>query len=90
MYCESSSSRVQIELIEINPNLPEDPPIAQEEIPLTAVAIKKWEIEDEKCTDFHNVITDMKTKMKALLPIGIFESLVIKAGIQGCPDYYIQ
>ena len=39
---------VIIEAIAINPNLPENPPITQEEIPQTAIAIKKWEIRNRK------------------------------------------
>ena len=68
-----------IEAITVNPNLPEDPPIPDDNIPQTTVAIKKWEIEDERCTDFNNAKTELKIKMKSLLPSAIFDSLVIKA-----------
>lgn len=68
-----------IEAIAVNPNLPEDPPIPDDNIPQTTVAIKKWEIEDERCTDFNNAKTELKIKMKSLLPSAIFDSLVIKA-----------
>ena len=37
-----------IEAIAINPNLPENLTITQEEIPQTAIAIKKWEIRNRK------------------------------------------
>ena len=74
---------VIIGAIAINPNLPENPPITQEEIPQTAVAIKKWEIENERCTDFHKAKTELKKRIKSLLDNDIFNTLVTKAGMQG-------
>lgn len=68
-----------IAAIAINPNLQENPPVASEEIPQTAVAIKKWEIEDERCTDFHSAKAEMKLKMKSLLPPEIYNTLVVNA-----------
>ena len=72
-----------IEPIAINPNLPENPPITQEEILQTVIAIKKWEIENERCTDFHKAKTELKKRIKSLLDTDIFNTLVTKAGMQG-------
>ena len=69
--------------IPTNPNLPVELPDQQQDIPNNAVAIKRWEIIDEMRSDFDNAKMVLKDKMKALLPNDIFESLVLKAGIEG-------
>ena len=69
--------------IPVDPNLPIELPEQQQDIPNNAVAIKRWEIIDELRTDFDNAKMMLKDKMKALLPADIFESLVLKAGIEG-------
>jgi len=69
--------------IPVDPNLPAELPEQQQDIPANAVAIKRWEIIDEMRTDFDNAKMMLKDKMKTLLPADIFESLVLKAGIEG-------
>jgi hypothetical protein len=69
--------------IPVDPNLPAELPEQQQDIPANAVAIKRWEIIDEMRTDFDNAKMTLKEKMKALLPEDIFESLKLKAGIEG-------
>ena len=69
--------------IPTNPNLPVELPDQQQDIPNNAVAIKRWEIIDEMRSDFDNAKMMLKDKMKALLPGDIFDSLVLKAGIEG-------
>jgi len=69
--------------IPTNPNLPVELPDQQQDIPNNAVAIKRWEIIDEMRSDFDSAKTMLKDKMKALLPNDIFESIVLKAGIEG-------
>jgi len=69
--------------IPTNPNLPVELPDQQQDIPNNAVAIKRWEIIDELRSDFDNAKMMLKDKMKALLPGDIFDSLVLKAGIEG-------
>ena len=55
--------------IPINPNLPIELPAAQQQdIPQTAMAIKRWKIMDEMRTDFDSAKMALKEKMKTLLP----------------------
>jgi hypothetical protein len=77
------SPPVIIANIPTNPNLPVELPEQQQDIPNTAVAIKRWEIIDEMRSDFDNAKMMLKDKMKALLPGDIFDSLILKAGIEG-------
>ena len=69
--------------IPINPYLPVVLPEQPQDIPNNAVAIKRWEIIDELLNDFDNARTMLKDKMKELLPGDIFDSLILKAGIEG-------
>ena len=69
--------------IPINPYLPVVLPEQPQDIPNNAVAIKRWEIIDELLNDFDNARTMLKDKMKALLPGDIYDSLILKAGIEG-------
>jgi hypothetical protein len=69
--------------IPVNANLPVALPVQQADIPRNAVDIKRWEILDEMLTDFDSAKMILKEKMKALLPEDIFESLKLKAGIEG-------
>jgi hypothetical protein len=64
-------------------NLPFDLPVQQIDIPQNAVAIKRWEIIDEMRTDFNNAKMALKDKMKALLPENMYDSLKLKAGVEG-------
>jgi len=59
--------------IPINPNLPIELPAQQQDIPQTAMAIKRWKIMDEMRTDFDSAKMALKEKMKTLLPEDIFE-----------------
>ena len=74
---------VAIENIPINPNLPQDPPVKQQGIPQTSLAIKQWEIKDEIYIDFKNAKLELKTKMQGLLPDHVFDTLKLNAGIEG-------
>ena len=74
---------ITVARIPVNANLPVELPTQQADIPRTAVDIKRWEIVDEMLKDFDNAKMILKEKMKALLPEDIFESLKLKAGIEG-------